>query len=504
MAKLLVGINDLATLHPEVAEEADGWDPSSLLPGSNKKMPWTCNLGHSWKADPYSRTGRDKTGCPYCANKKVLNGFNDLKTRYPKIAAQADGWDPTTVLPGTMKRLPWKCNKEHTWTVSPNSRTNCDNGCPYCGNKKLWVGFNDLKTLFPEIAAEADGWDPSTVLAGTKKKMPWRCKENHTYKSAVNERTGRDKTGCPYCAGRKLWVGFNDLKTLFPEIAKEADGWDPSTVLAGGMKRMSWVCKKGHNYQSKLTERTAKRGSRGCPYCAGKKVWVGFNDLKSLFPDVAKEADGWDPSTITAGSHKSMTWKCTKGHTWKAVIENRAGNGAKCPYCAGKKLLVGFNDLKTRFPEIAKEADGWDPSILMPGTQKIMPWKCDKGHKWIVSPNSRTGNKSGCPTCAESGYNPLKPAWFYLMKRPGEQQLGITNDLPQRMKYHASFGWQKIEATGPHSGQIVADTEKALKRWLRKEIGLVKGTTENWCTSRMEVHSLTELKEKSGIETSIF
>ena len=72
------------------------------------------------------------------------------------------------------------------------------------------------------------------------------------------------------------------------------------------------------------------------------------------------------------------------------------------------------------------------------------------------------------------------------------------------MKYHSSFGWQKIEAIGPHSGQIVADTEKSLKRWLRKEIGLVKGTTENWCTSKMEVHSLAELKEKSGIDTSIF
>ena len=30
MAKLVVGINDLATLHPEIAAEADGWDPSNI------------------------------------------------------------------------------------------------------------------------------------------------------------------------------------------------------------------------------------------------------------------------------------------------------------------------------------------------------------------------------------------------------------------------------------------------------------------------------------------
>ena len=35
MEKLVVGINDLATLHPEIASEADGWDPKTITPGSN-------------------------------------------------------------------------------------------------------------------------------------------------------------------------------------------------------------------------------------------------------------------------------------------------------------------------------------------------------------------------------------------------------------------------------------------------------------------------------------
>tara|TARA_B100000965_G_scaffold380953_1_gene377973 strand:+ start:193 stop:318 length:126 start_codon:yes stop_codon:yes gene_type:complete len=40
MAKLVVGINDLATLHLEVAVELDGWDPSRFLFQSNKKQKW--------------------------------------------------------------------------------------------------------------------------------------------------------------------------------------------------------------------------------------------------------------------------------------------------------------------------------------------------------------------------------------------------------------------------------------------------------------------------------
>ena len=72
------------------------------------------------------------------------------------------------------------------------------------------------------------------------------------------------------------------------------------------------------------------------------------------------------------------------------------------------------------------------------------------------------------------------------------------------MKTHRPRGWKVIQKTGPHPGRDVQATEKKLKIWLKKEIGLVEGTTENWYTSKLEVHSLAELKEKSGIETSIF
>ena len=109
-----------------------------------------------------------------------------------------------------------------------------------------------------------------------------------------------------------------------------------------------------------------------------------------------------------------------------------------------------------------------------------------------------------CPSSAGRGFTPEKPAWFYLLERPGEQQLGITNNIPSRFRRHASNGWVEIQKTGPHSGHDVYQTEKIYKRWLRKEVGLIPGTIENWSTLRMEVHSLAELKEKSGIETSIF
>jgi hypothetical protein len=90
------------------------------------------------------------------------------------------------------------------------------------------------------------------------------------------------------------------------------------------------------------------------------------------------------------------------------------------------------------------------------------------------------------------------------MQRPGEQQIGITNNLKNRLQVHERNGWDLLEHTEPEKGKKVWETEAALKKWLKKNIGVMEGTTENWSTTSMEVQSLAELKTKSGIETDLF
>ena len=70
---------DLASNYPELLPEWDDEvDPASVLPGSHRQIRWKCPRGHSYTAMPYARVRG--TGCPYCANRKVLAGFNDLAT----------------------------------------------------------------------------------------------------------------------------------------------------------------------------------------------------------------------------------------------------------------------------------------------------------------------------------------------------------------------------------------------------------------------------------------
>ena len=72
------------------------------------------------------------------------------------------------------------------------------------------------------------------------------------------------------------------------------------------------------------------------------------------------------------------------------------------------------------------------------------------------------------------------------------------------MADHKSNGWILIEHVGPFDGKEVQETESSPKKWLKTKIGLIDGSTENWLTSSMEVGSLAELKEISGIQTDIF
>ena len=320
----------LSVTHPELAKEADGWDPATVTYGSELKKSWKCTRGHIWVISPNGRTAKGGTGCPYCSNQRVLVGFNDLKSTFPDLAEQANGWDPQSVVAGTTKKLKWKCESGHIWESTVQSRSQQGIGCPVCSNKSVLPGFNDLATTNPELASQAHGWDPTSVTEGSSKKREWKCEADHIWTAGIGARSSQNQ-GCPYCSNQKILIGFNDFKTTHPELAEEADGWDPTKFNAGSSKTVSWLCPLGHSYKSIIRDRG--RRNTNCPICVGRVVLQGFNDLFTLSPVIANQANGWDPKTVTISSQRKLLWKCEKGHTWIATPSNR-NLGKGCPTCA--------------------------------------------------------------------------------------------------------------------------------------------------------------------------
>lgn len=114
------------------------------------------------------------------------------------------------------------------------------------------------------------------------------------------------------------------------------------------------------------------------------------------------------PTQVSVGSHKKVLWHGKCGHEWTAVIKNRV-RGAGCPYCSHNIVLPGFNDLASRFPNLAAE---WSernyplrPNMVTAFKNKKVWWKCSLGHEWHTLISTRAGG-SQCPYC--SGIKLLK------------------------------------------------------------------------------------------------
>jgi hypothetical protein len=497
--RVQTGFNDLKTKFPEIAAQADGWDTTVANPGSDAKKQWICPKGHVWIAAIVKRTSSGR-GCPFCSNNRVLPGFNDLKTKFPEIASQAYGWNTSMVSPQSGKKLEWICTKGHVWSATVGSRTVGGSGCPVCANKTIVTGINDLTTLYPAIALEAFNWDPSVVNPGSNVKREWICKLGHVWEAQVATRSQRGY-GCPICGHQQLLKGFNDLATTHPEVAAEASGWDPTTVIGGTHSKKQWRCKLGHIYESQVQSR--RRGI-GCPICANQKILVGFNDLATTHPKLAKEAHGWDPTTIISGSNAKKQWQCDQGHSWEATAHKRAfGIMNNCPICANKQVLAGYNDLATINPALAAEADGWDATTLTYSSGKMRKWRCSEGHGWTSTVANRSkGN--GCPSCAKSGFDPNKDGWLYLIDHDDLDmfQIGISNFPEIRLGEHSRRGWEALEVRGPMEGHLAQQLETAILHAVvlrgavlgnKAQIKKFDGYSEAWTKPSLKVISIKQL-----------
>ena len=225
--------------------------------------------------------------------------------------------------------------------------------------------------------------------------------------------------------------------------------------------------------------------------------------LSVTHPEIAAQADGWDPSTVSIFSNKSFAWKCRLGHSWVERVHHRT-EGSGCPYCSGQRVLVGFNDLATLNPELAAQADGWDPSTVTAWSKKKLAWQCQTGHRWKAEVGSRSrGN--GCSACSLSGFNPAKPGWLYLVFHDGWDmfQIGISNKPEDRLSTHYRTGFREVlDLRGPMDGYLAQQLETAILHSVERRGGVLghkaqiekfDGYSEAWTKDSLTVKSFKQL-----------
>jgi rubrerythrin len=450
--------------------ETNPFSPEDITFGSQKTVNWICSLNHPFPQKILCRT-RQGQGCPFCAGKKLLPGFNDPATRFPEIAAD-------------------------------------------------WSMDNELSA--------------SQVLSGTNTDAKWKCHIcDYEWEAKVHARTGKSHTGCPMCAGAVLVKGKNDLLSQFPEIAKEWDyscnEKSPDEVFAKTSDRAFWICSMcGYAFPMKIQNRTAQ--NQGCPRCA-KRFQTSFPEqtiyyyAKSVFSDTINgfrsfeigrfELDIFIPSIRTGIEYDGGRWhKETSLHDKQKYLacrdagirlirvreaslleeEGIADETIISHYKQGKQLealadvvtevsrMLGvsfdvnvFRDSKliyegfyrerkersagSMFPSLLNEWDGEANKpitlyMLAPSDRNKYQWVCSVcGNSWPASVAKRTKGE-GCPKCAR------QIAGRKTSRAAVQKRGSLAERFPELMKE-----WDYDKNAGINPYEIASTTDE--KYWWR-------------------------------------
>ena len=383
--------------------------------------------GHEYQATVRSRI--DGRACRICIGSEIKEGVNDFATLYPTIAEM---WHPSRNDPISASQIGvggktsywWMCPNGHEYKSDTWAKI-LGKECRTCSGFLAQAGESDFATIHPDLVQFLDPLHHSIEVLvgqhpGSEQVFNWKCASGHTWRQSLKGIKSKKLNPCSYCSNNKVWPGFNDLQTKNPEIASE---WDfelnspvrPHEVLYRADKPFHWLCKEhGHSWKVSVYKR-AEEGS-GCPYCGNYFCLTGFNDLETLFPEIAAQ--------------------------WDSV-----------------RNVIG-------------------PSQVLARSQKSAWWICIEGHKWRAKPGTRVGSEnrrgSGCPGCAKSGFDASQPADLYFIENEKLQafKVGITNLGTSRIFNFKGKGWKLIHKVSFQYGVDARKCERAMQRWLKDDLGL--------------------------------
>ena len=410
-------------------EKNNDVDFYSLKARSSKKVWWKCYAcNNSWYATIASQNDKIKHGCPYCSGRMVVKGKNDLLSRYPSVVREWWDYEKNTVEPdeisiASSKKIWWICKEGHSWKAKVANKVR-GSGCPKCNVEKVnsfceQSVFYYIKQAFADavngdnhIGMELDVYIPSLRVAIEYDGEAW----HNTQKKYVFDQ--RKNELCKNNGIKIIRIREPKLEPIDNCINIVRDDSTSNQSLDLAITKVLGII--GINDVEVDTERDTTSILE--QYATKKEN----NSLLRVYPDIATEwhhekNGNLTPDKVSKASGYKVWWLGKCGHEWKMSVCGRTVQRVRkdgtilkpygCPYCSGKRLLVGFNDLKSQFPKLASEwnydrNNGLMPEGIMGNSNKKVWWKCNKGHEWQSSPNNRNTNSGRCPICYRSERSP--------------------------------------------------------------------------------------------------
>lgn len=424
-------------------------DIHNVSRASRKELKWKCCIcGNKWNSEVVTRTGM-KTYCPYCNNHKVVEGFNDLYTwaskdgndignellkQWDYSRNEVEGIDIHKITKGSNLKIWLKCSKCGGIRQQRLTDFLRGAGCHLCNKKStsypeqfiyyafksIFKGTQNRPKLFKNMYDNKNGYEYDVYIPEINTCIEYSPTFWHSNK---NEYDTFKKRICIENDVRFISIiedSYNEMEHIisddyicFKMIEHKKDEILQNLII--DIFKMLII-----DY-TKLNFRYIRyKALKNC----SENVENDDNSIIKRYPQLENMYsidNRIEIKNLTYGSKRKVTWVCKNfGSDFTCSPNQLTSQNKCCPTCgyslidgkihpeAVKKAIEGKTDIKTMYPEIAKELidDRYNACELLPGSNKKVMWKCSQcGHEWMTQVIHRIMHKSGCPNCK---YNPLK------------------------------------------------------------------------------------------------
>jgi len=499
----ITATNVLTNSNPELVKEwhptKNNIKPSEVSSHSEKQVWWQCfvNSNHIWEAQVNRRARGRKTGCPFCAGRKVLHE-ESFGFRFPELANQ---WDTEQnskksayeFTANSNYKAAWICDKGHKFFSIISERTRKNNGCPYCSGHKTAIE-NSLLTRHPKLAesfhkTRNGDLKAEHLMPHSSKKVWWICDtfNHHEWQSTVSNRVLGN--GCPFCDSKtsinELRI-YSEVKLIFSDALHrhkinktECDIYIPSLNIAIEYDGFYWH-KGDKKHQLEIKKNTLlKNNGIDLIRLRERGLFLKDSDIEVKNPNKINKNEIHQLFDLILESRYSPELEKLI-HSYKLLTEF-SNNSFFLELKAYRKKPAQSKSLADIYPEIAKELDfelnkGLLPENLAAASHLSVWWKCsvDSAHVWQRAVKGRTLGGSGCPYC--SG------------QRPTDQRnlLKLHPELSKEWNYKNN-GLLKPEFMTPRSGKKVwwSCQKNFSHEWLATISSRVSGNGCPYCNNKI-------------------
>lgn len=205
----------------------------------NRRIECKCNI-HNVIWYPKALNLANGCGCQECAMYRIKHAKLSTHEEFvQKVNKLNNGFKVIGKYINSTVPIEFQCIEGHIWFAEPNSILN-GSGCPYCSNKKVLIGYNDLWTTHSHIARLLKNSDDGYKHTyGSNKQLEFVCPDCGGISSKLIKEVCRIGFFCDHCSDHISWPNKFTRAVLKQCGVKELEyEWNPDWL-----KPYSFDCK---------------------------------------------------------------------------------------------------------------------------------------------------------------------------------------------------------------------------------------------------------------------